>query len=79
MTSSGANCMYLIRILTLNNLKFNRSAFARYLSTKQNYLSDALSRSQLERFIRLALISINKFPDKLPELIWPPSKIWKRF
>ena len=32
ITSSCPNCMYLIRILVLNGLKFNRRVFARYIS-----------------------------------------------
>ena len=43
MTSGCANCMFLIHLLALNNLKFNCHLSARYISTKDNFLSDALS------------------------------------
>ena len=40
--SSCANCMYLLRVIILDNFKYNRRVFARYISTKQNFLSDSL-------------------------------------
>ena len=53
LTSSCKNCMVLIRMLTLNGLRFNRRVKAKYISTKANFLADALSRNQLKRFRRL--------------------------
>ena len=44
MTSSCKNCMYLLHLLTLNNMIFNRRTFARHVSGIHNELSDSLSR-----------------------------------
>ena len=70
------NCMYLLRLLTLNNLVNNRRVFTRHLRSEENYLSDALSRLQLERFWRLAPMSMNKELSRISPLVWPASKIW---
>ena len=45
-SSSCPNCMYLLRIIVLNGLRHNRRVFAKYISTKDNFLSDALSRQK---------------------------------
>ena len=42
-TSSCQNCMVLIRILVLESLKSNVRVFAKYISSKANAYSDALS------------------------------------
>ena len=47
LTSRCKNCMFLIWMLVLNGLKFNRRITARYINTKDNNLSDALSRNQM--------------------------------
>ena len=70
LSSSCPHCMTLIRILVLNGLKFNRRVFAQYLTTKQNFLSDTLSRGQLERFFRLAPLTMSHSPDCLSEQMW---------
>ena len=50
MVSSCRNCMYLLRLLALNGLRFNRRLSAQYLDTRSNYLVDALSWNQMNRF-----------------------------
>ena len=77
MVSSCKNCMYLLRLLTLNCLKFNRRLKAKYINTKSNCLADSLSRNQMHRFRSLAP-NMQLYPDPLPELIWPVNKIWER-
>ena len=76
MTSFCKNCMVLIRVLVLNGLKFNRKLTACYISTKDNFLSDPLSWNQMSRFWSLAPANMSRQPTKLPEVIWPISKIW---
>ena len=78
ITSSCPNCMYLLRVLVLNGLKFNRRIFARYISTKNNYLSDALSRLDFKRFRRLGP-QMNEFPDQISPKIWPVEKAWNAY
>ena len=47
-TSSCKNCMYLIRLIVLNNLINNRRVFVLHVRSKDNILSDALSRRQFQ-------------------------------
>ena len=65
LTSSCIQCMKLIRLLTLDNLKNDRQVFVRHVRGKNNQLSDALSRQDLNRFFRLAPSTMNLFPDKV--------------
>ena len=53
LTSGCEKCMRLLRLLVLNGLKNNHRLTAFYVTSKDNFLSDALSRGQMERFHRL--------------------------
>ena len=75
MTSSCKNCMMLIRMLTLQGLKFNRRLRAKYVPTKQNFLADVLSRGQMHRF-RCLGPHMDEKPWEIHEDLWPMSKIW---
>ena len=75
MTSSCKNCMYLIYLLALDNLIHSRRTFMRHLRSKDNYLSDALSRIQLNRFWKLAPPGMDAVPSPVAEDLWPASKI----
>ena len=80
MSSSCKNCMYLIRLISLNNLIHCRRVFARFIPTKLNELSDSLSRMQFSRFWKLVQqkkINMNSHPSKISELVWPASSIWQ--
>ena len=83
MVNKGAstckNCMTLLRILTLNNMTFNRRLFVQYINTKANTRSDALSRLDFKRFWRCSRgMEVSRVPAPLSPDIWPPSKIWNR-
>ena len=65
MTSSCEHCMKLLRLLTLNNLEFNRRVFIRHVAGKNNCLSDSLSQLQFDRFFHLAPKTIDPHPEKL--------------
>ena len=78
ITSSCPNCMYLIRLLTLDGLKHNRRVFATYISSKDNFLSDALSRMQFDRFRKLGPV-MRQYPDKIHSSIWPIRKVWNAY
>ena len=78
MSSSCKNCMYLLRLLTLNGLKFNRRLTAKFVDTKSNFLADALSRGQIDRFKRLGP-HMNELPTKINENISPVWKVWNVF
>ena len=78
VNNSSSKCgqyMKLIRLLTLNNLKFNRRIFVRHIEGKNNVLSDALSRLDLKRFFSLAPKTTQPYPDTISQQIWPVSKI----
>ena len=76
MVSTCRNCMFLLRLLTLNGLKFNRQITAKYIDTKSNFLADALSRNQMDRFRRLGP-QMDEFPSLILEMIWPVEKVWQ--
>ena len=75
LTSSCRQCMVLLRILVLNNLTFNRKVLVRYINTKRNELSDALSRNQMTHFRKLGP-DMNEKPDLILIDIWPIDKFW---
>ena len=74
-SSSCKNCMILIRLLVLNNIKFNRRVFVRHVRTEANILADSLSRANFKRFWKNAPKSMNRFHDKLPEQLWLVEKL----
>ena len=76
MSSSCKNCMYLLRLLSLDCLKNNRRVSARYVNTKYNYLADLLSRGKLEKFKKLGP-HMTKYPDKINSWIWPITEVWQ--
>ena len=75
ITSSCKNCMILLRLLMLNGLKFNRRLNATYVSTKNNFLADALLRNQMQRFRHLSP-HMNKEQDQIHSDLWPMSKVF---
>ena len=77
-SSKCRNCMYLLRMLTLNNLLYNRRVKVIYVSSKNNLLADSLSRQDLKKFFIRAPRNIWKYLAELPSELWPLSKIWQR-
>ena len=81
INSSGSkckNCMYLLRVLMLDNLVNNLRVFAKYINTKKNYLSDALSRMKINKFLIAAGPSVDTKPMPVSSKLWPLSRIWLR-
>ena len=76
LTSGYPNCMQLLCLLVLNNMKCNRKVLAVYINTKKNRISDALSRNQMNHFWHLAP-QMSATPTAIPEEIWPVEKIWQ--
>ena len=76
MVLSCGQCMFLLRLLILNCLKFNRRLTAQYINTKANCLPDALSRNQMTRFHRLGP-HMDETPSEISKTIWPISKVWQ--
>ena len=75
-TSKCPNCMILIRLLMINNLKHNRRVSVKYVPTKQNFLADALSRNQLKQFHKLVTEVMDQYPTQPSNILWPVEKIW---
>ena len=74
--SSCAQCRKLIRILTLDGIRSNRRLFAKHIHSRDNVLSDALSRLDLKRFWKNVPSTMRRQPDPKLDSIWPPNKIW---
>ena len=76
MAGKCKNTMMLLRLLALDNMRRDRRVFVEHIEGKQNNLSDALSRLQFDRFFDQAPNDVNEYPERLPEELWPLSKIW---
>ena len=81
MVNSGVskcgNCQYLLRMLALNNLMYNRKLVVHYVESAKNVLSDHLSRLRLNEFFRNAPEDVKSEAEQLPPEIWPASRIWQ--
>ena len=77
MSSGCKYCMVLIRLLTLESMTWNVRLFAKHVRSESNGPSDALSRLQFAGFFELTKDkNINARADRIPDRIWPISKIW---
>ena len=77
MTSGCGNCMYLLRMLMIDNLLSNRIVQLVYIPTHLNIFADLLSRQRIDRFLARAPEGTKIMPDTLPMKIWPISRIWQ--
>ena len=67
LTSGCFQCMKLIRMLTLNNLKYDHRVFICHVEGRKNILSNALSRQKIGKFLGLAPRTVNKYLEKITE------------
>ena len=74
-TSLCKQCMRLLRFIVLEGLLRNVRIYAHYIRSKDNILSDALSRLQFQRFWK-AGPHMRPLPEDVPEQIWPLDKVW---
>ena len=74
--SSCDKCHKLLRVLTMEDMLHNRRLFATYIRSRDNVISDTLSRLDYKRFWDNVPKTMNPFPDHLLELLWPPMKLW---
>ena len=77
ISSSCKHCMYLLRLLILNNLRFNRRLSAVYISSKMNKKADLLSRLKVKDFKQIAP-EANAQPDVINKEIWPLSQLFEK-
>ena len=75
-SSNCARCMFLLCLLTLNCLQFNRRVFARHVLGVRNELADAISRGQWVHFKWLAPDTMCVEPDVISDKLWPLSLLW---
>ena len=68
LASKCPKCMLLIRIITLNNLIYNRRVSVRYIRSADNILSDALSRLDFNHFRKHGK-HMNLQPDSVNSLV----------
>ena len=73
-SSRCKNCMVLLRLVVLHSMICNVRLFAKYIS-KDNGLSDALSRLDFQRFRKLGP-NMERRPTEPPADIWPVERIW---
>ena len=76
-TSSCKNCMYLLRMIVLNNIYFNRRLKVVYIQSKKNSIADSISRLDWKRFWSLVPKDVSRKLQQLPKQLWPLSKIWQ--
>ena len=76
LTSKCPQCMKLVRLLILDNMKSNRRVFVKHVKSKDNVLADSLSRMDMKRFWKNAPESMNRTPDGINNSIWPVEKVW---
>ena len=74
--SCCSQCLKILRLIALDEIKFNRRVFMRYVKLAHNILADSLSRMDFQCFWKHAPISMRSCPDEIPTLIWPVEKVW---
>ena len=78
--SSCRNCLMLLRIIIRTSLRHNVRFFCKQMIGSRNIIADSLSRKKFDTFWNRSKqlnLNMEPEPDKLPEDIWSPSKIWK--
>ena len=75
-SSTCHQCMKLIQLLVLDNIKHNRKIHVQHIRSWDNYLADSLSRLDFKRFWKLAPKSMNKIPSSITPVVWPVEDLW---
>ena len=75
-SSSCKHCMHPLILLVVNGLKHNFRVYAVYVNTKQNMLTDSLSRLKISNFKKYVADSMQDKPEMLPTELWLVSKLW---
>ena len=76
MMSSCKYCMHIIRLLTLNALICNRRVSVIYVKSKDNVLSDTLSRLNFAKFRKFGQ-HMNNQPDLIHQSIKPADQLYE--
>lgn len=76
--SSGCkHCMILIRLITLTAMQYNVKFVVKYIQSKQNSLSDSLSRLNFAEFKKLIPPGIRLVELNTPAQLLPASKFYR--
>ena len=76
-SSRNQMTMVLMRLLIIECLKYNIRLFVEYIRSEKNILADSLSRGNFHKFWENATKGTRKFPEEIPEALWPIEKLWK--
>ena len=76
LASSCAQCRKLIRIITLEGLKYNRRVYVEHIRSKDNILLDVLSRKDMAHFWKNVPSSMESLPMQADSCLWPVEKLW---
>ena len=77
VNKESAKCKFsldLLRIIAYQSMEHNVRFFCKHISGKLNKQADNLSRNRINQFKQMA-IGANPEPDKIPEPMWPLSKL----
>ena len=77
LASSCIQCRKLIRIIALCGIRYNFRVVVRFVRSKDNNLSDALSRLQFKQFWDLAPRSMSVNLTQIDECLLPMARIWE--
>ena len=75
-TSSCRQCMVLIRLIVLKGMSHNVWITAKHVTSKNNLVSDCLSRLKYERFREVTGNKYRDLPIDIPDELWPMQKVW---
>ena len=75
--SSCPQCRKLLRIIALVGIRNNARYRVKYISSKDNFLSDSLSGLDYATFWRVAPPSMSMSPTPIDMRMVPLSRIWK--
>ena len=76
MSLRCGKCMNLLRLIALEAMRQNAKINIKHIRSKDNILSDALSRDQMDRFWKHALATMSKMQTAVPRELWPIKKVW---
>lgn len=74
--SADRKCMALLRIIVFDSMQYYFRLFAEWISTKDNWRADYLSRMQAHRVRAVVGSDMDTEPTTLPPTIWPVSVEW---
>ena len=74
--STCAQSRKILRLVALDNMRYNRRVFIKHVKTEVNTLADALSRFQMSRFWKHAPTDTRRSAEKISDRLPSPENIW---